>query len=210
MEGAAGGHDARLLALLKSDHYDIVVLLERGGDDLCVLASEEQRASNCLALTDSHVRLASLARKHGATVLYLGTYQLAPAASKAIVDAERSLGVQMAARYVEVSERLRSLREAEPELPWLHADGGHPGISTTALMGVLVCKAISGTHPVPFELCTGAEMYTPKWKHDGLVRHADIVREVQSRRCLLNRSQMHAIAQAAATMRPMSHVEPES
>lgn len=192
------GQDSRVLDLLASGRYDAVVLQERGGDDLCVLAPEDRESASCQALIDSHVRLASLAREHRARVLYLGTYQLAPGASQALVRAERRLGTQMAAQYVEISERLRGLRESQPELPWLYVDKGHPGIATTALMGVLLYETLNGNAPIPFELCTGAELYTPKWKHDGIAPHAEIVSKIWPTRCLLSQSQMDAITQSAA------------
>ncbi|MDA3933776.1 MAG: SGNH/GDSL hydrolase family protein [Gammaproteobacteria bacterium] len=191
------GQDYRMLELLKSDRYDVVVFQKRGGDDLCVLVPEDQESLSCQALINSHVHLASLARKHGARVLYLGTYQLAPVVSNAIVRAERALAVQMVAQYVEVSEHLRVLRETEPEFPWLYKDGGHPGVATTALMGVLIYKALNGNDLIPFDLCIDAERYTPKWKHDGVVRNVDIFSEVEPNRCMLSQSQMSVIAQDA-------------
>lgn len=196
------GKDARVLDLLASDHYDVVVLQERGGDDLCVLTSEDRETAACQALIESHVRLARLVREHGARVLYLGTYQLAPKASQALVRAERWLGGQMAAQYVEISDRLRHLRESQPELPWLYVDKGHPGIATTALMGVRLYEALNGSAPLPFDLCTGAELYTPRWKHDGVAPHAEIVTEIQPTRCLLSQAQMDTITQSAVAEEP--------
>jgi len=70
-------------------------------------------------------------------------------------------------------------------------------------MGMLIYKALSGNDPIPFELCMGAEMYTPGWRRDGVVRHADIVSEVQPERCLLSQSQMYEIAQGAAAPQPV-------
>lgn len=200
--------DSRVLDLLASGRYDIVVLQERGGDDLCVLAPADRETASCQALIDSHVRLARLAREHGARVLYLGTYQLAPGASQALVRAERRLGTQMAAQYVEISERLRTLRESQPQLPWLYVDKGHPGIATTALMGVRLYETLNGNSPLPFELCTGVELYTPKWKHDGVAPHAEMIAEIQPTRCLLSRGQMDTITRGTATTQSTSDAQP--
>ena len=193
--------DPRVLDLLESGRYDIVVLQEKGGDDLCLLVSKE--SPDCVALVNSHVSLANLARERGAKVLYLGTYQLAPGVSRALVRAERLLGDQMTAQYIEVSEHLQSLRRSEPGLPWLHADGGHPGIATTPLMGSLIYEALNASPPVPFDLCIGAEMYTPKWNHDGVARHVDGVSEIQPKRCLLSKSQMYSIIQGIEVKQPV-------
>ena len=202
------GQDPRVLDLLASGRYDVVVLQERGGDDLCVLAPEDRETAECQALIDSHIRLARLAREHGARVLYLGTYQLAPEVSQALVRAERRLGTQMVAQYVEVSERLRNLRELQSELPWLYVDKGHPGVATTALMGVLLYETLEGSAPLPFELCTRTELYTPKWKHDGIMTHAEIVAETQPARCVLSQAQMDIITQGAAAALSSSDARP--
>lgn len=191
------GQDYRLLQLLISNRYDFVVFQERGGDVLCVLSPEDRASPGCQTLIKSHVDLANLAREYDASVLYLGTYQFVPGASKAIVHAEHSLASQMSAQYVEISEHLRVLRELEPEFPWLYIDGGHPGIATTALMGVLIYQALNGNDLIPFELCIVAELYTPKWKHDGVVRRVDLFSEVQPGRCPLSQSQMSTIMQNA-------------
>jgi len=175
--------DVRILDLLASSRYDIVVLQERGGDDLCVLASADRETASCKALIDSHVRLARLVRTYGGQVLYLGTYQLAPGASQALVRAERSLATQMLAQYVEISEGLRNLRESQPQLPWLHVDKGHPGIATTALMGVRIYETLTGNSPLPFEFCTGVELYPHNWTHDGLTPHLEMIADIQRTRC---------------------------
>lgn len=193
--------DERLLASITSGRYDAVVLQERGGDDLCVLDAQDRQTPACQALIDGHVRLARLAREHGARVFYLGTYQQVPEISAALVRAESTLGTQMQAQYVEVSERLRALRALRPDLPWLYSDNAHPGMAMTALMGVLLYEALGGSAPVPSELCTGAELYTPQWKHDGVAVHAQLVANVQPSRCLLDAAQMQVIVQAASDHR---------
>jgi len=40
-------------------------------------------------------------------------------------------------------------RDRAPGLPWLHADGGHPGIATTELMAVLLYSGLTGSAPTP-------------------------------------------------------------
>jgi hypothetical protein len=185
--------EPRLLDALASSRYDIVVLQEKGGDDLCVLDPQDRKKDDCQTLIDSHIRLASLARKYGARVLYLGTYQSMPQISKELVRAERELSTMMNAEYVEISERWQSLRQSQPQFPWLYADNGHPGIATTALMGVALYETLSGHAGRPFDLCLGAELYTPKWRHAGVAADTETVADAQPSRCLLERAQMDAI-----------------
>jgi len=202
--------DSRLRGLVASAQYDVVVLQERGGDDLCVLASEDRETDSCKALVDSHLQLAKLAREHGARVLYLGTYQFSPQASRALVRAESRLSKQMAAEYVEVSERLRNLRQSAPQLPWLDTDQAHPGLATTALMAVLLYDQLAGVAALPFELCTGAEMYPPRWQHDGVIHHTKISARALPVRCLLGQAQMDVITRGAVGVKKSSPAPPRA
>jgi hypothetical protein len=185
--------EPRLLDAVASGRYDIVVLQERGGDDLCVLDSQNRKKDDCQVLIDSHIRLASLAREHGVRVLYLGTYQSMPKISKELVRAERELSTMMNAEYIEISERWQGLRQSQPQFPWLYADNGHPGIAMTALMGVALYETLSGHVVQPFDLCLGAELYTPKWRHEGIAADTETVVDVQPSHCWLDRAQMDAI-----------------
>lgn len=132
-------------------------------------------------------------------MLYLGTYQLYPEISRALVRAERSLAIQMGVEYVEISEPLRRFRESHPGIPWIHADKGHPGIATTALMGARLYETLLGRPAVPFELCTDAELYSPQWKHKGVSTHANLVARKHPSRCLLSRAAMEFIVSADLT-----------
>lgn len=190
--------DAAVVQMLESGRYDVVLFQERGGDGFCVLQPEDRRSTDCQELIDGHIGLADKARANGARVLYLGTYQLAPDASKTLVQAEHTLAEQMGATYVEVSERLQKLRSSAPDLPWLYVDNGHPGIATTALMALLIHEALEGETFVPPGLCTSAEMYTPGWKHQSVAYHADLTSKVQPKRCLLDPLELAVIASGAA------------
>lgn len=188
-EGTVVSHTVR------SGAYSAVLLQERGGDVLCVLS--EPHAPECEKVNRSHRELAALARAHGAKVIYLGTYQLADRPSRAIVKAERRLAEDMGADYVEVSEVLRRLRELKPHLPWLHADGGHPGIATTLLMASLVYVELKGTWPAASDLCTDAELYSPGRKFEGLVKHKSLVMPTQQRQCLLTKEEVAEVLSLA-------------
>lgn len=182
---------------ITSGDYAAVVLQERGGDDLCVLDAADRAMPDCQRGIDAHVRLASMARDHGAVVAYLGTYQFVPGASQALVAAERELAEQMHARHLSLSERLRVAREGAPDLPWIDADGAHPGVATTELMAALLYDSLSGSPPKPATVCTTSASYPPGWKHAGLVSHRELLSPVSAERCLLDARQMKRVLRAA-------------
>jgi hypothetical protein len=190
--------DPRVQERVASGDYAAVVLQERGGDDFCVLDAADRATPDCQQVVQAHLRLAGLARAHGAVVLYLGTYQFAPGASQALAKAERQLADEMGATHVQVSERLRLARDRDPGLPWLHADGGHPGIATTELMAALVYASLERSTVTPGPVCTTSALYAPNWAHAGLVSHDELLAPASPRRCLLTAAQMQAVIRAAA------------
>ncbi|WP_430391167.1 SGNH/GDSL hydrolase family protein [Dyella sp. 20L07] len=191
--------DAQLHALLDSGVYQVVVLQERGGNDLCVngKGALEQADPDCEQLVATHIKLADEARTHGASVLYLGTYQTQAYVSNLLVNAEQGLSTQMAASYLEISESLRRQRELHPALPWLYTDNAHPGIATTTLMALRVYQAL---HPdqalVAFDLCTTSNLYTTKLRGHPFIDHDEMTAPTEPRQCLLDKAQLQVLTQA--------------
>jgi hypothetical protein len=188
--------------LLTSATYDLVILQERGGDDLCLQAERNPSfaGDDCEKLIAAHKDLAALAQQHGATVLYLGTYQTWSKVSPLLVDAERSLSQQMGAAYVEISNSMLQLRKLDPDLPWLYADNNHPGIATTTLMALRILQTLHhGQTPAPFDLCTASGLYTTKLKGHNFVTHEELTAPDEPKRCLLSETQMRTITDYLAT-----------
>jgi hypothetical protein len=153
--------DGSVAGLLQREHFDYVVLQERGGDVLCF------QPGACEASERAHVALGELAHAHGAVPIVLGTYQPLPAASRALVDAERDLATKLAARFVPVSEGFRCARAAAPALDWYAADGMHPGHDLTLLVATRLYVAIFGAVPQAHALTVSAPMYGPDARFDG-------------------------------------------
>ena len=167
--------DGSVAGLLQREHFDYVVLQERGGDVLCF------QPGACEASERAHVALGELAHAHGAVPIVLGTYQTLPdasralvdaerplpAASRALVDAERNLATKLAARFVPVSEGFRCARAAAPALDWYAADGMHPGHDLTLLVATRLYLAIFGVMPQAHALTVSAPMYGPDARFDG-------------------------------------------
>jgi hypothetical protein len=191
--------DPQLQALLDSGDYQVVVLQERGGNDLCIHAPayEVYRDEHCDALIATHLKLARQARAHGATVLYLGTYQSLPNVSALQVSAEMELSTRMAASYVEISDTLRRQQVAHPGLPWLYADRSHPGIATTTLMALRAYQALDhGRTPRPFRLCSASSLYTTRLRGHAFVPHEELTEPAGPSQCLLEEAQMRLITDA--------------
>jgi hypothetical protein len=153
--------DGSVASLLQREHFDYVVLQERGGDVLCF------QPGACEASGRAHVALGDLARVHGAVPIVLGTYQSLPGASRALVDAERALATKIHARFVPVSETFRCARTAAPALDWHAADGMHPGHDLTLLMAARLYAAIFDAMPQAHALTVRAPMYGPDAHFDG-------------------------------------------
>ncbi|MGQ4660975.1 SGNH/GDSL hydrolase family protein [Lysobacter sp. F6437] len=152
--------DGSVNAVLANEPYDYVVLQERGGDLLCMdIACETPRISK-VALQS----LATTARKHGATPLYLGTYQGLPSASEALLKAEAEAAAAASVRLIAVSALHAQAVASHPDLPWHDPDGMHPGPQLQLLEAVLLYRELFGEYPDAAGLKVTAPMYTPRAK----------------------------------------------
>lgn len=187
--------ESALHALLDSGTYQVVVLQERGGDDLCLRPETRgyTKDQSCDELAATHLALANEARVHGARVLYLGTYQAEPRFSEQLVSRETELSDKMGATYLEISETLRRMQGEQPTFPWLYEDA-HPGIATTTLMALRAYGALNPGHPLrTFALCTRADLYTTKLRGHAFIEHDEMTAATQPERCLLEKAQVQAL-----------------
>ena len=146
--------DGSVARALEAGGYSHLVIQERGGDLMCAFGAEA-----CAESLDAVRALAELGRRHGVTVLLLGTYQPDPSASQRLVEAESAAAGAAGIAYVEVSETLRLLREADPRRAWFAEDGFHPGSDLALLNAILVYRAIHDTLPEPGPLRVAAPIY---------------------------------------------------
>ena len=157
--------DLRFRVALRNGHYDAVIMQERGGDAICAANAKARGETDCREMIRAHRDLAEAARRAGAAVFVLGTFQPLPQASAALVEGERWLAARISARYIEISQAWQALRDRLPDVQWLYADGDpHPGPAMTGLMALRVYAALFGADPQPADICTSARMLTP---HDG-------------------------------------------
>ena len=146
--------DGSVARALEEKRYTALVLQERGGDLMCSFGPD-----SCVQSRQAIKALAALAREKGVSVVLLGTYQTAPAASQSLIQEESSAAAEAGIPYIEVSEKLQQLRSSAPELRWFAPDGSHPGKDLALLNAVLVYKALRGSLPRPRPLTVMAPIY---------------------------------------------------
>lgn len=183
--------DLHFRVALSNGHYDAVIFQERGGDAICAANSKARSEVKCRDMIRAGRDLAEAARRAGASVFFLGTYQPLPQASAALVDGERWLAARMPARYIEVAQTWQALRRQSPGLPWLYAEGDpHPGFATTALLAVRVYATLYGATPPPADLCTTARMLTPDDGSADVLAFDALTANAGKTTCLLTKTQL--------------------
>ncbi len=140
---------------LAASHYDDVVLQERGFDFACGFGPQV-----CKDSRHALRALAGIVRKAGAEPILMGTYQVAPDASQAIVAAESKAARSDAIPYIAVSGRLNEGRQKFPYADWFARDG-HPGHDLVLLEAVLLYKQLFGVLPQARALEVRAPMFVP-------------------------------------------------
>jgi hypothetical protein len=146
--------DGSVERALAERQYSALVLQERGGDLMCSFG-----ADSCVQSRQAIKALVGLAHKKGMKVVLLGTYQAYPPASRRLVEMESSAAAAAGIPYIEISEKLRRLRRAAPELTWFATDGTHPGEDLALLDAILVYQALRGSQPKPAPLTVIAPIY---------------------------------------------------
>ena len=146
--------DGSVARALDETKYTALVLQERGGDLMCSFGPD-----SCVQSRQAIKALSALAEQSGASVVLLGSYQPHPAASQRLIEAESAAASEVGIPYIEVSEKLRRLRSAAPELTWFAPDGMHPGKELALLNAILVYQALHGSLPSPKPLTVMAPIY---------------------------------------------------
>jgi len=150
-ERVADGSVERALA---AQHYDYVILQERGGNLIGAAGDASLHETNA-----AHEALAQLARRNGAEPILLGTYQGLPQASRALVAAESAQAKRLSMPHVAVSQRLQGGLSSVPDAEWFAADRMHPGPDLTLLDALLLYRALFGVFPRATALTVEAPVY---------------------------------------------------
>ena len=140
---------------LQADHYDYVVLQERGNDFACGFGPQV-----CKDSRHALHALAAIVRGAGAKPILMGTYQVDHGASQALVAAESKAAYAEDMPYLDVSTRLNAGRERVPYDDWF-AKAGHPGHTLVLLEAVLLYQQLYGGPPEAKPLQVRAPMFVP-------------------------------------------------
>lgn len=141
---------------LKSGAYDIVVLQERGGDFLGGFKPDSGKRAD-----DALRELAALALRFHVRPMLLGTYQIDPRFSRAIVDAETSAASRHSVTYIPVSDGLQRAINEFPAGHWFDEDGMHPGPDLALLEAVRLYQSLFDAAPPEGDVVVSAPMYPP-------------------------------------------------
>lgn len=141
---------------MATGHYRYVILQERGGDLIGGFGDDAVQAS-CAAVS----RLSMLARAHHATAVLLGSYQMAPAVSRALAQAEGDAARSAGIDYINVTQTLQHARQLAPHQRWLWSDGSHPGPDLTLMEAMQLHHHLHGAWPSAGDLDVSAPIYTP-------------------------------------------------
>ncbi|WP_222565921.1 hypothetical protein [Novilysobacter antarcticus] len=160
--------DGQVEQAMQSGRYDTLVIQERGGDLLCSFGPD-----SCIESRAAMMALARIGREHGATVVMLGSYQPTPTISRQLVQAEAAASKAAGIDYAEVSETLRHLTAAAPELAWFAADGMHPGRHLTLLNAIVIYQALHVQLPAAGPLTVDAPIYAGDSGLQATLRTAD-------------------------------------
>lgn len=150
--------DGSVNTALEKGRYDYVVLQERGGDLVCFDTGSCEPARVSMEALQS---LAATAREHGATPLFLGTYQGSPGASDRLLEGEVQAAAAASVPLIPVSALYAQGLASHPDLPWHAADGMHPGRQLQLLDAVLLYRELVGGYPDAAGFTVTAPMYTP-------------------------------------------------
>jgi hypothetical protein len=140
---------------LQAGHYDYVVLQERGNDFACGFGPQA-----CKDSRHALHALAGMVRGAGAKPILMGTYQVSPDASEALVAAESKAAHAEAMPYMDVSTRLNAGRKRVPYDDWF-AKAGHPGHDLALLEAVLLYRQLYSALPDAKALEVRAPMFVP-------------------------------------------------
>lgn len=140
---------------LTAQHYDYVVLQERGNDFACGFGPQA-----CKDARHALQALAKLVRQHGAQPILMGTYQVSHDASEALVAAESKAAAADHVAYLDVSRPLNAGRAQVPYDNWF-AKAGHPGHALVLLEAVLLYQQLHGAPPQAQAIMVRGPMFVP-------------------------------------------------
>jgi hypothetical protein len=143
--------DGAAAKALRENHWDVVVLQERGGLLACVASSEQRQQPECRASQRAHKRFAELAKSRGARVLLYGTWGPDSAwqqnLDRGLAAIARSTGAETAG----LGEMLRAQDKHQPSAP-MFSDGVHASLEGAVMIAARLYRSIAGRAPIAADL----------------------------------------------------------
>ncbi|MCL6712155.1 hypothetical protein [Pseudoxanthomonas sp. z9] len=129
---------------LEREHWDVVVLQERGGLLACIASPTQKEQDDCRNSLRTHRRFAELARTHGARVLLLGTWGPDADWQENLDRGLRHVARMTNATPVLSGTRLRAYQQAHRDLVLFTDDDLHPSLSASLIVTATLYREIAG------------------------------------------------------------------
>jgi len=149
--------------IISQGNYDYIVLQERGGDLGCF--SFQLSAERCDSSFSAHDLLISYARRSGAEVILLGTYDPNESAAAQLTRNEAAIARRHSAAVVHLAPLFLN-QQNDRAAGWLHQDGMHPGPLMTLAAAAGIYREIFKIDPAREAFPTSAYDYSPRSKFD--------------------------------------------
>ena len=139
--------DGYVQRLLRDEHWDVLVLQERGGRIACIADQRAAPGDSCRELRNAHDRFVRLARERGVRPLLLGTWTPEERWQHRLSEGLRELAVETRARAVDPGPALAALAAKRPPGAVYADEQFHPTLDASVLVACALYREIYGREP---------------------------------------------------------------
>lgn len=132
------------LAALQSQHWDVLVLQERGGLLACLDSLGQREESGCRNSVRAHRRFVEAAAARHTRVILLGTWGPDSEWQDRLDRGLKQLARETGATPLFAGTRLRAYQTRHRDVPLISEDGIHPALRGSLLLAASLYREISG------------------------------------------------------------------
>ncbi|GGD34682.1 SGNH/GDSL hydrolase family protein [Pseudoxanthomonas indica] len=132
------------LTALQSQHWDVLVLQERGGLLACLDSLGQRDESECRNSVRAHKRFIEAAKTSHTRVILLGTWGPDSDWQDRLDRGLRQLARETGATPLFAGTRLRNYQSSHRDVPLISEDGTHPALQGSLLLAASLYHEISG------------------------------------------------------------------
>lgn len=132
------------LAALQADHWDVLVLQERGGLLACLAAMTQKDEASCRNSVRAHKRFADAAKARGTRVVLMGTWGPDADYQDRLDRGLRQLARETGATPLFLGTRLRDYQASHREAKLFTDESLHPSLVASLILAAGLYREISG------------------------------------------------------------------